>query len=556
MEKVSYSINNFITEIIDEDLKNKVYDNSINTRFPPEPNGYLHIGHAKSIFLNFGIAEQYNGSCNLRFDDTNPIKESNDYIKSITGDVKWLLGPGNMGKILYASDYFNQMHNYAIELIKKGYAYVDDQNIDEIKQNRGDYNIAGVNSPYRNRTIDKNLQLFDNMKNGLYEDGEKVLRAKIDMNANNINLRDPIIYRILHVSHHRTGDAWCIYPMYDWAHGLEDSIEKITHSICTLEFEDHRPLYDWFLETLNIHHPKQIEFAKLNMTYTIVSKRNLLKLVEKKLVDGWDDPRMPTISGLRRRGYTAQSIKNFIFSLGIAKREAVSDFDHLEYYLRENLNSVAYRVMVVMDPIKLVIENYPDNKVEFLEAENNPENNTYGSRKIPFSRELYIEREDFMEDPPSKFFRLSVGKEVRLKYAYYIKCTGFTKNNNGEIIEIKCTYDSDTQGGWSNDGRKVKGTIHWVSCSHAIDGEIRMYDKLFTKENPMAEKYNSNFLDIFNYNSIKIVKKAKLENSLQKIDYNKKFQFLRKGYFVLDKYADKDKLIFNQSVALRSNWKK
>ena len=548
-------INNFITEIIDEDLKNKIYNNSVNTRFPPEPNGYLHIGHAKSIFLNFGLAKQYKGTFNLRFDDTNPIKESTHYINSIKNDVQWLLELTNFKNILYASDYFEQMYKYAIVLIEQGLAYVDDQNIDEIKKNRGDYNTTGIDSPYRDRSIIENLELFDNMKNGLYTDGEKVLRAKIDMNAKNLNLRDPIMYRILHAPHPRTKNSWCIYPMYDWAHGLEDSIEGITHSICTLEFEDHRPLYDWFLNALDIHHPKQIEFAKLNMSYTIVSKRNLLKLVEDELVDGWDDPRMPTISGLRRRGYTPKSIKNFIFSLGVAKREAISDLEHLEYYLRENLNLISYRVMVVMNPIKLTITNYPKDQVEFLEAENNPENKSFGSRKLPFSRELYIEKDDFMEDPPKKFFRLSIGKEVRLKHAYYIKCTDVIKNSSGEIIEIKCTYDPDTKGGWSNDGRKVKGTIHWVSCNHSINGEVRLYDKLFTKENPILEG-NNNFLDNFNHESIKIIKGVKLEKSLKEIDYDKKFQFLRKGYFVLDKTSNQKKMIFNQSVALRSNWKK
>ena len=556
MKETAPDINNFITEIIEEDIKNQTYNSSINTRFPPEPNGYLHIGHAKSIFLNFGIAKKYNGTCNLRFDDTNPIKESTHYINSIIHDVEWLLDSQKMDQILYASDYFNQMYQYAIYLIEQGLAYVDDQNMDQIKKNRGDYKINGIDSPYRNRTIAENLQLFNDMKSGLYKDGEKVLRAKIDMKAKNINLRDPIIYRILHVSHHRTGDSWCIYPMYDWAHGLEDSIEKITHSICTLEFEDHRPLYDWFLEKLNIHHPKQIEFAKLNMTYTVVSKRNLLKLVEEQLVDGWDDPRMPTISGLRRRGYTPQSIQKFIFSLGVAKREAISDFEHLEHYLREDLNLIAHRVMAVLDPIKLIIENYPEGETELLEADNNPEDKTYGTRNLSFSKELYIEREDFMENPPKNFFRLSVGKEVRLKHAYYIKCTSFIKDKNGKIIEIRCTYDPDTKGGWSDDGRKVKGTIHWISSAHSIDGEIRLYDKLFIKENPMSNNDNSKFLDTFNIDSIKVIKNAKLENSLKEMEFNKKFQFLRKGYFVLDKYSNKNKLIFNQSVALRSNWKK
>ena len=540
-------INNFITDIIDSDLVDKTFNSTVNTRFPPEPNGYLHIGHAKSIFLNYGIANQYKGTCNLRFDDTNPTKESIDYINSIINDVKWLIGSKSMGKILYASDYFEQMYEYAIKLIKQNLAYVDDQNIEEIKQTRGDYNVKGVESPFRNRTVEENLELFINMKNGLYADGEKVLRAKIDMNAQNINLRDPIMYRILNVNHPRTEDKWCVYPMYDWAHGLEDSIENITHSICTLEFEDHRPLYDWFLEKLNIHHPKQIEFAKLTMSYTIFSKRNLLKLVENNTVEGWDDPRMPTLSGLRRGGYTAKAIKNFVLSLGVAKREAISDFDHLEHYLREDLNSISYRAMAVLDPVKLVIENYEENRTELLEAENNPENSTYGSRMIPFSKELYIERNDFIENPPKKFFRLSVGKEVRLKHAYYVTCTSFKTNQEGKVKEIKCKYDPSTKGGWSTDGRKVRGTIHWVSASHAISAEVRLYNRLFNTEHPE--------LSDLNLKSKEIIYNVKVEPSLGIIDFNKKYQFLRLGYFVLDKDARSDNLIFNQSVALRSNWK-
>ena len=541
-------LNNFITDIIDNDLKNQTFTNLVSTRFPPEPNGYLHIGHAKSIFLNYGIAKQYKGICNLRFDDTNPLRENTNYINSIIEDVSWLIGTENLERVFYASDYFDKMYQYAIELIKKNLAYVDDQNINEIKKNRGDYIIAGTESPYRNRTIDENLELFINMKNGQYEDGEKVLRAKIDMYAQNINLRDPVMYRILKANHHRTKNKWCIYPMYDWAHGLEDSIEYITHSICTLEFEDHRPLYDWFLNSLNIHHPKQIEFAKLNMTYTIFSKRNLLKLVENESVKGWDDPRMPTISGLKRRGYTAKAIKNFVLSLGVAKREAVSDFEHLEHYLREDLNTISYRAMAVLDPVKLIVENYSSKNSEFLEADNNPENSTFGVRMLPFSRELYIERDDFMENPPNKFFRLSVGKEVRLKHAYYITCTGFKKDKDGQLLEITCKYDSTTKGGWSNDGRKVKGTIHWVSAPHAIEAEVRLYDKLFNVESPE--------LDNINLNSIKIIKNAKVEPSLKNIDLDKKYQFLRLGYFVLDKDTSKENLVFNQSVALRSNWKK
>ena len=541
-------LDNFITDIIDNDLKNQTFGTLVNTRFPPEPNGYLHLGHAKSIFLNYGIAKQYKGTCNLRFDDTNPIKENLDYINSIIEDVSWLMGSEKIGKILYASDYFDQMYQYALDLIKKGLAYVDDQKIDEIKKNRGDYNIKGIESPFRNRTVDENIELFLDMKNGHYNDGEKVLRAKIDMNAQNINLRDPIMYRILKTDHHRTKNKWCIYPMYDWAHGLEDSIERITHSICTLEFADHRPLYDWFLNNLDIHHPKQIEFAKLNMTYTIFSKRNLLKLVQSERVIGWDDPRMPTISGLRRRGYTPKSIKNFVLSLGLAKRESVSDFEHLEHYLREDLNAISYRTMAVLNPVKLIIENYESNKIEFLEAENNPEDSEFGLRMLPFSKELYIERDDFMENAPNKFFRLSVGKEVRLKHAYYITCTGFKKDKDGNVLEITCTYDSSTKGGWSDDGRKVKGTIHWVSAHQAIDAEVRLYDRLFDVENPE--------LDNIDLNSRTVIKNAKLEPSLGSIEVNRKYQFLRLGYFVLDKDSKKENLVFNQSVPLRSKWKK
>ena len=544
---------NFITEIIDNDLKNNKIK-TINTRFPPEPNGYLHIGHAKSIFLNFGIAEKYNGTCNLRFDDTNPLKENTDYINSIIADVEWL-GFNCKGNVLYASDYFGQMYNYAVELIKNDLAYVDDQSMDEIKNNRGNFNIPGKESPYRDRDISENLILFENMKNGLYKDGEKVLRAKIDMNAKNINLRDPIMYRILHAKHHRTENEWCIYPMYDWAHGLEDSIEKITHSICTLEFEDHRPLYDWFLKKLNIHHPQQIEFAKLNLAYTVISKRNLLKLVQNKIVDGWDDPRMPTLSGLRRRGYTPNAIKNFVFSLGIAKREAISYFEHLEYFVREDLNSIAHRKMVVFDPLKIVITNYPKDKEELIQADNNPENKNDGQRTIPFAREIYIEKNDFMEDPPKKFFRLSIGTEVRLMHAYYITCNEIIKNNNNQIIELRCTYDPKSFGGWSEDGRKVRGTLHWVSKTHAIDGTLRLYDKLFNVENPLGDD-GSDYLNHLNTDSIQTINNVKMESSLQNIKLETRYQFLRKGYFIKDKSSKANNLIFNQIVGLRDTWTK
>ena len=544
--------NNFITDIIDRDIEKN--NQKIKTRFPPEPNGYLHIGHAKSIFLNFGLAKKYKGTCNLRFDDTNPIKENINYINSIIEDVKWLGFEKSMN-ILYASDYFDQMHNYAITLIKMGLAYVDDQTIEEIKNNRGDFNIKGTESPFRNRSIEENLILFKNMKNGKYEDGKKVLRAKIDMNSKNINMRDPIMYRILHAFHHRTKNDWCIYPMYDWAHGLEDSIEKITHSICTLEFEDHRPLYDWFLEKLNIHHPKQIEFAKLNMANTIISKRNLLKLVENKYVNGWDDPRMPTLSGLRRRGYTPSSIKKFVFSLGIAKRESISYFNHLEHFVREDLNSIAQRAMVICNPIKVIITNYPDEKVEFIKATNNPENLNAGERKIPFSKEIYIEKADFMENPPKKFFRLTLGTEVRLMHAYYIKCHKIIKDNQNNVMELHCTYDPKSYGGWSKDGRKVKGTLHWVSVKHALNATINIYDVLFNKENPMDAK-DKDFTKNINSKSISIIQNAKLEPSLSTSNPSDTYQFLRTGYFVCDKESTTNNRIFNQVVSLRDTWSK
>ena len=544
--------NNFITDIIDQDLAEN--NLKIHTRFPPEPNGYLHIGHAKSIFLNFGIAEKYKGTCNLRFDDTNPIKENCDYINSIINDVKWL-GFDQSISILYASDYFEKMYEYAIKLIKNGLAYVDDQTIEEIKNNRGDYNIKGIESPFRNRSIEKNLFLFNNMKEGQFQDGEKVLRAKIDMNAQNINLRDPIMYRIIHAYHHRTKNAWCIYPMYDWAHGLEDSIEGITHSICTLEFEDHRPLYDWFLEKLNIHHPKQIEFAKLNMAYTVISKRNLLKLIENNFVSGWDDPRMPTLAGLRRRGYTPNAIKKFVFSLGIAKREAISYFNHLEHFVREDLNIVAQRAMVVLNPIKIIITNYPDKQVEYVKAINNPENTDKGKREIPFSKEIYIEQSDFIENPPKKFFRLSKGTEVRLMHAYYITCKKIIKDDDNNIIELHCTYDPKSYGGWTDDGRKVKGTLHWVSAKYSINAKINIYNELFTKENPM-DTDNGDFFQNINTDSIKIINNAQLEPSLKNSTQFDQYQFLRTGYFICDKDSTKDNLIFNQVVGLRDTWSK
>ena len=546
-------IKNFITDIIDKDLDSGKYKNII-TRFPPEPNGFLHIGHAKSICLNFGIAMKYDGKCNLRFDDTNPEKESSEYVKSIIKDVEWLGFEFN--KPFYASDYFEKMYDYAIALIKIGKAYVDDQDSIAIKTSRGTLTAPGINSPFRNRTIDENLELFAKMKDGKYENGSKVLRAKIDMLSPNINMRDPVLYRILHASHHRTGNQWCIYPMYDWAHGLEDSIENISHSICTLEFEDHRPLYDWFLNQLDVFHPQQIEFSRLNLEYTIMSKRHLKLLVDNQHVLNWDDPRMPTISGLRRKGYPPNAIKDFIYSLGVGKNDGYSSIEHLEYFVRKDLNQNSSRVMAVLDPIKLIIDNYDEDSFETLEAKNNPEKENAGLRNILFSKELYIEKDDFMEDAPKKYFRLTVGKEVRLLHAYYVTCTHIIKDSNGNIKEVHCKYDPDTKGGWSKDGRKVKGTIHWVSASHSINASIRIYKKLFTKLNPYDNDEENSFINNLNNDSLKQINNVKLESSMKKTSINNYYQFVRKGYFKMDKDSSKDNIIFNQIVNLRDSWKK
>ena len=551
MESKNFT-NNFITEIIDNDIESKI-SKKIITRFPPEPNGYLHIGHAKSIYINFSIAEKYGGQCNLRFDDTNPLKENIEYVNSIIEDIKWL-GFQWHGNPLYASDYFDQMFDFAIDLIKKGLAYVDDQTSEEIKNNRGTLNSSGQDSPYRIRSINENIDLFQKMKNGDFQDGEKVLRAKINMASPNINLRDPIIYRILHAKHHRTGNKWCIYPMYDWAHGIEDSLENISHSICTLEFEDHRPLYDWFLEKINVFHPKQIEFARLNLNFTVMSKRKLKILVDNKIVEGWDDPRMPTISGLRRRGYSPKSIRNFICQTGVVKRNGITDISLLEHSLRDHLNQISQRVMAVLNPLKVVITNFPKDQTEYLDAKNNPENKEDGTRLVPFSREIYIEKNDFLEDAPKKFFRLSLNKEVRLLHAYYIICTKIIKNDQGEIVELHCQYDPKSKGGWTEDGRKVKGTIHWVSIPHAINAQINLYNRLFNNENPLDDK--SNFLNNYNSDSLKIVKNAKLEPSLRSASLNSFYQFVRTGYFSLDKKSSNDQLYFNQSVSLRDSWSK
>ena len=547
---------NFIREIINSDIKKGKNNGRVHTRFPPEPNGYLHIGHAKSICLNFETANDYpDGKCNLRFDDTNPLKEENEYVNSIIKDIKWL-GFSINNKILYASDYFEKMYEFAIQLINQGNAYVDDQTAEEIHKSRGSLKTPGTESPFRNRRIEENLQLFKDMRCGKFQNGEKVLRAKIDMKSPNLNFRDPVMYRILHATHHRTGDKWCIYPMYDWAHGIEDSIEGITHSLCTLEFQDHRPLYDWFLKKLKVHHPQQIEFARLNLNYTIMSKRKLKQLVDEKHVSGWDDPRMPTLSGFRRKGYSPESIKDLCRRVGIAKRDGIIDIALLENCLREDLNKRSQRVMAVLDPLKIVITNYPKNKTEHLEAENNPEDKSDGKRTLPFSRELWVEKSDFMEDAPKKFFRLSKGKEVRLKHAYYITCNELIKNDSGHIIELHCTYDPKTKGGWSDDGRRVKGTLHWVSIPHAINAEIRQYEHLFNIENPNNSNDGTIFTDNINPNSLQIIKECKLEPSLKNAKLGDYFQFLRNGYYCLDKNSNKKNLIFNRSTTLRDSWGK
>jgi glutaminyl-tRNA synthetase len=545
---------NFIRNIIDEDLKNNKNNGEVHTRFPPEPNGYLHIGHAKSICLNFGIAKDYNGMCNLRFDDTNPAKEDVEYVDSIIEDVHWL-GFDWDDRMFYASNYYDKLYEYAVYLIKEGKAFVCDLNAEEMRKYRGTLTEPGKESPYKNRTIEENLELFEKMKNGEFEDGTHTLRAKIDMASPNLNMRDPVIYRIIKTEHHRTGNKWCIYPMYDYTHCISDSIEGITHSLCTLEFEDHRPLYDWFLDQLPVkHHPQQIEFARLNLGYTIMSKRKLLELVEKKIVTDWDDPRMPTIAGLRRRGYTPKSIRDFADRIGVAKADSTVDLALLEYCIREDLNKIAKRVMVVLDPIKVIIDNYPEDKVEWMEAINNPENENDGSRKIPFTKELFIERDDFMENPPRKYFRMTPGKEVRLKHAYYLMCESVVKDENDNVVEIHCTYDPATKGGWSDDGRKVKGTLHWVSSKYAINAELRIYDHLFLSQNP---EENGNYLDNINPNSLSVNREAKLEPSLKEAKAGDYFQFLRKGYFCLDsKDSSKSNLVFNKTVGLRDSWSK
>jgi glutaminyl-tRNA synthetase len=545
---------NFIREIILEDLKTNKYQGRVQTRFPPEPNGYLHIGHAKAIVLDFGLADEFRGHTNLRFDDTNPSKEETEYVESIQEDVKWL--GFHWDGLHYASDYFDQLYEWAVQLIKADKAYVDDLSADQIREYRGTLTQPGRNSPHRDRTIEENLDLFERMKRGEFPDGSRTLRAKIDMSSPNLNLRDPVMYRILHAHHHRTGDKWCIYPMYDYAHGQSDSLEKVTHSMCTLEFEDHRPLYNWFIEQLGIFPSQQIEFDRLNLTYTLLSKRKLLRLVEDKHVSGWDDPRMPTISGIRRRGYTPEAIHNFCNSIGVSKTNGTIELAMLEHFVREDLNKRAPRAMAVLRPLKVVIDNYPENKVEEMDAVNNPEDASAGTRKVPFSRVLYIEQDDFRENPPKQYYRLSPGREVRLRYGYLITCTNVVKNDNGEVVEVHCTYDVATRGGNAPDGRKVKSTIHWVSAAHAVDAEVRIYETLFNKEDPNQVDSGKDFTSNLSPNSLEVIREAKLEPSLATSQMGVRYQFERLGYFCADPDSKSGRPVFNRTVALKDTWAK
>ena len=545
---------NFIQQAIVADNESGRFDRRVHTRFPPEPNGYLHIGHAKSICLNFGLARQFGGLCNLRFDDTNPTKESVEYVESQKEDVRWL-GFDWHDRELFASDYFGELYEFAKQLVLEGKAYVDDLSQEEIREYRGTLTRPGKESPFRNRSSEENLDLLERMKTGEFPDGSHVLRAKIDMASPNLNMRDPVMYRILHTEHHRTGDDWCIYPMYDFAHGQSDSIEGITHSICTMEYEDHRPLYDWFLEELGLYQPRQIEFARLNLSHTVLSKRRLLRLVEGGYVNGWDDPRMPTIAGFRRRGYTPEAIRNFCDRVGVAKNDAIIDIALLEHSLREHLNKTAPRAMAVMRPLKVVISNYPEDETDWLDAVNNPEDESAGTRKVPFSRELYIEREDFMEDPPRRFYRLAPGREVRLRYGYFIKCEEVVKDAQGEVVELRCTYDPETRGGSAPDGRRVRATLHWVSAAHAIDAEVRLYDHLFTRWNPDEDDEDgADWLSFLNPESLVVVD-AKLEPSLADAAPGSRYQFERQGYFCVDtKDSKPERVVFNRTTTLRDTW--
>jgi len=543
---------NFVQRIIDEDNLSEKFDKRVHTRFPPEPNGYLHIGHAKAICLNFNIANEFGGQCNLRFDDTNPVSEEIEYVNAIQEDVSWL-GYSWDDRLCFASDYFEDMHKYAFQLIKQGDAYVCDLSSEEIRQSKGSLTEEGKNSPYRERSVEENLNLFSRMTSGEFKDGERTLRAKIDMSHPNLNMRDPVMYRIIHVHHHRTKDTWCVYPTYDWAHGLEDSIESITHSLCSIEFEDHRPLYDWYLDKLDIYHPQQIEFARLNLDYTVMSKRKLKKLVDENHVSGWDDPRMPTISGMRRRGYTSRAIREFMNEVGVAKRDNIMELAKLEYHLRQDLNKICERRMAVLNPIKVVITNYPKNSSEMLEAINNPEDSNSGVRDISFSGELYIEQNDFMEDPPKKFFRLAPGREVRLRYAYFITCNEVIKDDLGNPLELRCTYDHETKGGNAPDGRKVKATLHWVNAQDSINATVNSYDRLFSDPNPDSAK---DFLTVMNPNSLEVLSKCKLEKSLLKFGPGETVQFERLGYFCPDFSTSEEKPVFNRTVTLRDSWSK
>jgi glutaminyl-tRNA synthetase len=550
----STSPGNFIRDIMLEDLKTSKYAGRVHTRFPPEPNGYLHIGHAKSICLNFGLAAEFGGKTNLRFDDTNPSKEETEYVDSIIEDVRWL-GFDWEGRLFYASDYFGQLYEWALQLIKAGKAYVDDLSAEEIREYRGTLTRPGKESPYRSRSAQENLDLFERMRAGEFPDGTRTLRAKIDMASPNLNLRDPVMYRILHAEHHRTGDKWCIYPMYDYAHGQSDSVERITHSICTLEFEDHRPLYNWFVEELGIFHPQQIEFDRLNLTYTMLSKRKLLQLVQNGTVRGWDDPRMPTLSGMRRRGYTPEAIRNFCGAIGVSKTSGIIELAMLEHFLREYLNKHAPRVMAVLRPLKVVIDNYPEDQVEQMEAVNNPEDTSAGMRQVPFSRVLYIEQDDFRENPPKQYYRLSPGREVRLRYGYFITCTSVVKDDKtGEVVEVHCTYDPATRGGNAPDGRKVKATIHWVSAAHAVNAEVRLYENLFLKEDPNEVGEGQDFTANLNPNSLEVVPSAKLEPSLADATPSSRYQFERLGYFCADRDSVPGKPVFNRTVPLKDTW--
>ena len=553
-ETKSAAHSDFIRDAIREDLETGRFDR-VHTRFPPEPNGYLHIGHAKAICITFGIAEEFGGLYNLRFDDTNPVKEETEYVEAIQEDIRWL-GFDWEDRLFYASDYFEQLYKWAVQLIKDGKAFVDSLSADEVREYRGTLTEPGVDSPYRDRSVKENLDLFERMRAGEFEDGAHVLRAKIDMSSGNLNLRDPVMYRILHASHHRAGDKWCIYPMYDWAHGQSDSIEEITHSLCSLEYEDHRPLYDWFLDQLGIYHPRQIEFAKYRLTYTVLGKRHLLQLVKGGFVSGWDDPRMPTLAGMRRRGYPPEAIRTFCDITGVSKSNSVIDIALLEHCVREDLNVRAPRVMAVLRPLKVVIENYPEDQVEELEAINNPEDESMGTRKIPFSRVLYIEEEDFREDPPKKWFRLAPGREVRLKHAYYITGERAVKDAHGRGVELHCTYDPESRGGWTPDGRKVRGTLHWVSAAHALDAEVRLYDRLYTKADPLDVKEGADFISNLNPNSLETLTACKVEPSLADVRPGQRFQFLRLGYFCVDLDSSAGGLVFNRTVPLRDTWAK